>query len=232
MAQATVDVIAACGARVVVPPEQHCCGLVCDDAGDRAGAVQLARATIEALERTAAHFIVTGAASCAIAVLHDYEHLFAGEPDWQERARRLAGRTLDFTTFLARVAELPDGALASGDDYPVTYHNFCGSNNVLKLHAEPRRIVRDVLGLELREMEEAGVCCGFGGSFSAEHPRVSQQVAERKLANADATGAPILVTDNPGCIAHLRGAMHASGRPTRVLHLAELVAERLREVGG
>jgi hypothetical protein len=26
--------------------------------------------------------------------------------------------------------------------------------------------------------------------------------------------------------------MHASGRPTRVVHLAELMAERLREVGG
>ena len=62
-------------------------------------------------------------------------------------------------------------------------------------------------------MEEAGVCCGFGGSFSADHPRVSRMVAERKLANADATGAGVLVTDNPGCIGHLRGAMHASGRP-------------------
>ncbi|HZQ97456.1 MAG TPA: LUD domain-containing protein [Chloroflexota bacterium] len=230
MAQATVDVIAACGARVVVPPEQHCCGLVCDDAGDRAGAVALAKQTIEALDRTAAHWIVTGASSCAIAMLHDYEHIFAGEPAWQERARRLAGRTLDFTSFLSRVAELPDGALANGDDYAVTYHNFCGSNNVLALHDEPRRIIRDVLGLSLHEMEEAGVCCGFGGSFSVEHPRVSQLVAERKLANADATGAQILVTDNPGCIAHLRGAMHASGRPTRVVHLAELVAQRLREV--
>src|SRR5581483_8071876 len=127
MAQATVDVIAACGARVVVPPEQHCCGLVCDDAGDRAGAVALAKQTIEALDRTAAHWIVTGASSCAIAMLHDYEHIFAGEPAWQERARRLAGRTLDFTSFLSRVAQLPDGALANGDDYAVTYHNFCGS---------------------------------------------------------------------------------------------------------
>jgi Fe-S oxidoreductase len=150
---------------------------------------------------------------------------------WEDRARKLAERTLDLTSFLDRVAQLPNGALANDNRYAVTYHNFCGSNNVLKLHEEPRRIVRDVLGLELREMEEAGVCCGFGGSFSADHPRVSQVVAERKLVNADATGASIMVTDNPGCIAHLRGAMHASDRPIRVLHIGELIAERLKEVG-
>src|SRR5205085_5379741 len=107
----------------------------------------LAKATIETLEKTAAHWIVTGASSCAIAVLHDYPHLFADEPMWQERARKLGERTLDLTSFLDRVAALPDGALANDNRYPVTYHNFCGSNNVLKLHEEPRRIVCDVLGL-------------------------------------------------------------------------------------
>jgi iron-sulfur cluster protein len=232
MAQAVVDVIAACGARVVVPEGQHCCGLICDDAGDREGAKRLARHTIEALETVAAHWIVTGGASCAIAVLHDYPHLFADEPAWEERARRLAGRTLDLTTFLTRVADLPVGAFGGLPRHPVTLHNFCGSNNVLKLDAEPRRIVRDVLGLELREMDEAGVCCGFGGSFSADHPRVSRLVAERKMGNIDRTGAPVVVTDNPGCIGHLRGALHASGRATRVVHLAELIAERLREAQG
>ena len=51
--------------------------LICDDAGDRDGARRLARQTIEVLEGVAAHWIVTGAASCAIALQHDYPHLFA-----------------------------------------------------------------------------------------------------------------------------------------------------------
>jgi L-lactate dehydrogenase complex protein LldF len=227
MAQAVVDVIAACGARVVVPEGQHCCGLICDDAGDRAGAIALAKQTIETLESVAAHWIVTGAASCAIAVLHDYPHLFADEPQWQQRARKLAGRTVDFTTFLQEVARVTPLAGLARD--PVTLHNFCGSQNVLRL--DPRRLLTDVLGFELREMDEAGVCCGFGGSFSADHPRVSRMVAERKLSNVDRTGAPVVVADNPGCIGHMRGAMHASDRATRVVHIAELVAGRLREAG-
>jgi len=230
MAQATVDVLAACGARVVMPEGQHCCGLIADDAGDRVGANALAKHTIESLEKLAAHWIVTGGASCAIAMLHDFEHVLAGDPEWQERAVRLSKRVLDLVSFLDEVAQLPAGAIATEDRPAVTYHSFCGSTNVLKLHKQPRRLIAEVLGCELREMEEAGVCCGFGGSFSADHPRVSRLVAERKLANADATGAPLIVTDNPGCIAHMRGALHASGRPTRVMHVAELAAARLRAV--
>src|SRR5207244_9448857 len=108
--------------------------------------------------------------------LHDYEHIFEGELEWQERAARLAGRTRDFTSFLTEVARVPAGALATEVEEArpaVTYHSFCGSTNVLKLHDAPRRLITEVCGCELREMEEAGVCCGFGGSFSIDHPRVA-----------------------------------------------------------
>ncbi len=49
----------------------------------------------------------------------------------------------------------------------------------------------------------------------------------RKLDNAAATGAPVVVTDNQGCIMHLRGGCDASGRPLKIRHIAELVAERI-----
>jgi Fe-S oxidoreductase len=84
-----------------------------------------------------------------------------------------------------------------------------------------------VCGLELRELPEANVCCGFGGSTSFDAPEVARGIVERKLSNIDSTGADVLVTDNPGCVLHLRGAAHASGRRLRVQHLAEIMAARL-----
>ncbi|HWP29288.1 MAG TPA: heterodisulfide reductase-related iron-sulfur binding cluster, partial [Chloroflexota bacterium] len=69
--------------------------------------------------------------------------------------------------------------------------------------------------------------CGFGGFTSLEHPAVARQIAARKLASVGATGAAVLVTDNPGCLLHLRGAAAAAGLPLRVVHLAEIAAERL-----
>ena|SRR5450759_1147624 len=97
------------------------------------------------------------------------------------------------------------------------------------MREEPRRLITEVMGLEMAEMNEASTCCGFGGSVSIDHPRVSKHIVERKLVNIDATGAPLVITDNPGCILHLRGSVDASGRPQRVLHMAELVDERLRQ---
>ncbi len=85
------------------------------------------------------------------------------------------------------------------------------------------------MGLELREMPQSDVCCGFGGSTSLEHPEVSERLLNNKLQNAESTGATLLVSDNPGCLMHLRGGVDAQGKPIRVLHLAQLMAEYLPE---
>jgi L-lactate dehydrogenase complex protein LldF len=191
----------------------------------------MARQTVEVLEKVRADYILTGGASCAIAMLHDYERLFADEPLWQVRARVLAERVIDFTTFMDGVARLAPGVLARPNSpfAPVTYHNFCQSANVLGLEDAPRRLIRDVMGLELREMEESSVCCGFGGSTSVTRPEVARHILARKLENVLRTGARTLVTDNPGCIMHLRGGIEAQHLPVRVLHIAELMAAQLRQ---
>src|SRR5262249_55056267 len=127
-ALAAIRLLRACGARVVVPPGQHCCGLPAFDAGDRARAQAMARHTIARLEGVPADWIVTAAASCAITLGHDYGELFADDAGWRARAERVAARTLDLVTFLDRVARLPAGALArSGAGAPLTYHGFCQS---------------------------------------------------------------------------------------------------------
>jgi len=109
----------------------------------------------------------------------------------------------------------------------VTYHDSCQSINCLGLRSEARHIIQDVLGLELREMPQSDVCCGFGGSTSIEHGDVSERMMNNKLKNAENTGATLLVADNPGCLMHLSGGIDASGRKMRVLHLAQLIAERM-----
>jgi L-lactate dehydrogenase complex protein LldF len=227
-AAAAVKVLRACGARVVVPAGQHCCGLPALDAGDREAARAMARQTIEALEAAKADWIVTAAASCAIAIMHDYAELLRDEPGWRSRAEALAAQTLDLVSFLERVAKPPAGALARGAaGQRFTYHGFCQSTNVLGIGGSAPRLLRDVCGLEVCELPEGEVCCGFGGSTSADHPEVARAIVTRKLDNVAQTGATVLVTDNPGCLLHLRGAADARGMPIRLAHMAELLAERL-----
>src|SRR5438477_224619 len=80
----------------------------------------------------------------------------------------------------------------------VTYHDSCQSCNCLGLRDQARRVIRDGLGLELREMPQSDVCCGFGGSTSIEHPEVAERLLNNKLKNAQSTGATVIVADNPG----------------------------------
>ena len=229
---AIIDTLRALGMRVTLPKALHCCGLPANNMGDGGAAKRMARQTIRTLEATGADMIVSGSASCVAMILQDYLHLFRDEPAWRRRAERLATKVTDFTSFLAGPAGIEPGALKNGAGQVVTYHDSCQGLNALGLREEPRQVLVDLLGVELRELEENTLCCGFGGSFGFDYPEVSKRLMNRKLDNAQATGAPVVLSDNQGCLMHLRGGCDAGGRQLEVKHLAELVAERLRAMGG
>ena len=223
---AAISVLRSCGANVVVPRGQHCCGLVALDSGELRSARRLAKQTIATLEATTADYIVTGAASCAIAMIHDLPRLLRDEPDWHARAERLAQRTLDLLTFVDRVADPPQLQPDGEAGPPVTYHSFCQSTNVMGIAQLGPRLLRRA-GVDLVDLPEMEVCCGFGGSASVDHPEVSRGIVTRKLDNVRSTGARVLCTDNPGCVLHLRGYAAQARLPIEVKHVAEVLALQL-----
>src|SRR5215469_9438283 len=239
MGEAVIKVLRACGVQVTFPQKQNCCGLIALNSGDWADGASMARQTIttleQALEESKADYILSASASCVVSIVQDYMKLFEDlqQQGWLRRARALAEKVVDFTSFLHRVLLAGSTKLAvrksnsKGYEVICTYHDSCQSYNCLGLRSEARYIIRDVLGLELREMPQSDVCCGFGGSTSLEHGEVAERIMNNKLHNAESTGAAVLVADNPGCLMHLRGGVDASGRKMRVLHLAQLIAERL-----
>ncbi len=228
MGVAAIKVIRACWATVTYPDAPSCCGLPALNAGEPDSARRMAKQTIEALESTEADFILSTSASCAVTMKDDYVHLLRDDPDSLERARRLSARIVDFTGFLQRAARLPEGSVPVPSSEPkVTYHDACQTNNVLDIRDEQRRIIVDVMGLKLTEMDDSTMCCGFGGSFSFDHPDVSSRLLNRKLSRAGESDAEIIVTDNPGCIMQMRGGLQARGSEVEVLHLAELMARYL-----
>ncbi len=232
--QAIAETLRHLGVRVAFPAGLNCCGLPAFNMGDDTASKRMARQTIEALEaslaRIPADYIVSGSASCVATLAQDYEHLFRDEPTWLERSRQLGAKVMDFTSFLDQVARLENGSLAGGTVQTITYHDSCQGMNALGLRAEPRRLLVDVLGCELREMTDVPMCCGFGGSFSFDYPEISRRLMDRKLDNAEQTGARTIVTDNQGCIMHLRGGCDAEGRPLEIVHIAELLSQRLQQM--
>jgi len=238
MGEAVIKVLEFNGVRVTFPRAQNCCGLPALNSGDRRDGAAMARQTIVALERALqeneADYVISASTSCVVTIIQDYIRLFEDlqQYGWLERTKALAEKVTDFTHFIDSVIFTSGVSLAqrsnnASPDVVVTYHDSCQSCNSLNLRPEARRIIQDVLGLELREMPQSDVCCGFGGSTSIEHPEVARRLLNNKLNNAESTGAAILVADNPGCLMHLRGGVDATGRKVRVLHLAQLIAEYL-----
>jgi len=217
---ATATLLRAAGARVIIPEEQHCCGLPAHDAGLPSIAKELLAQTIRTFEGP--HDVITPASSCLAMLTHDAPQL---EP---VDAPQLAVRSYDLISYLTTgPGRLPAGSLDDGDRTPITVHRFCQSSNVLGREDAIERFVAEVTGAPVVSLDEAAECCGFGGSTSTRHPEVAEGILGRKLERIDRTGVRIVVTDNPGCILHLRGGMDASGRQVRVLHLAEFLVSRL-----
>ncbi|MGZ3644213.1 MAG: LUD domain-containing protein [Ktedonobacteraceae bacterium] len=237
MGEAAIRVLEACGVRVTYPKKENCCGLIALNSGDRADCARMARQTIvmleQALAESNADYIVGATTSCVVTLTQDYIRLFEDlqQQGWKQRAQTLAEKVMNFASFVDHVLlengrKLPVRKINS-DNVVVTYHDSCQSINCLGLHSEARHIIQDSLGLELREMPQSDVCCGFGGATSIEHGDVSERIMNNKLNNAESTGATVLVADNPGCLMHLRGGVDIGGRRIRVLHLAQLIADQI-----
>ena len=176
--QSIVRALRGLGARVLYPAGLHCCGLPALNSGDVRHGSWMARQTLRALERCDADFIVSGSASCVATLSQDYLHLFRDDPVWLARAESIAQKVIDFTSFVDSVADLPAGSLAYAKRRVVAYHDSCQGLNALGLRGAPRRILRDVLGHEVRDLAESRVCCGFGGELFFRLPADQRAVDE------------------------------------------------------
>jgi L-lactate dehydrogenase complex protein LldE len=83
-----------------------------------------------------------------------------------------------------------------------------------------------VRGLELREMDAAEECCGFGGTFSVKFPEISGGMAGTKIDSIVRTGAKTVVSVDSSCLMQIQGALARAELPVRTMHLAEVLASR------
>jgi Fe-S oxidoreductase len=115
---------------------------------------------------------------------------------------------------------------AGGEPVRVAYHDSCQSLRQLGLRAQPRRLL-SLAGYEVVDLPDIALCCGFGGTFSFDWPRVADRLGGWKLDALGQTGCSVLASDNPGCLMHIAGAARRRGLDVRVAHVLELVSERL-----
>jgi len=221
---AAVTLLEKAGCTVAVP-RQTCCGQPAFNSGDRASARAIAEQVIEAFAPY--DYVVAPSGSCAGMLKIHYPELFHGDPNWRPRADAFAAKTFELTAFLVDVLGVSrvDVTLEAS----ATYHDACSGLRELGVRVQPRRLLGSVRGLVLKEMRDADVCCGFGGTFCVKYPDISNAIVGKKAANVAATGADLLIAGDLGCLMNMAGKLQREGKTVEVRHVAEVLAGMMTE---
>ena len=217
---AMVDLFNRLGLSVSVPGDQTCCGQPAFNAGYRKAARAAAKRFIEIFED--AEVIVCPSGSCVAMVRHHYLELFSGEDQWVDRAVRVGQRTFEFSQYLVDVLGIDD--VGARYDGTVTYHDSCHLLRGLGVAEQPRRLIRNIKGIELVEMNESDKCCGFGGTFSVKYPEISVAMVDEKISHILASGADTVTGCDISCLMNIQGRLSRIGSPVKTIHLAKLLA--------
>jgi L-lactate dehydrogenase complex protein LldE len=151
-----------------------------------------------------------------------YPEVLAGDPVWSLKAKAFAERVHELISFLVDVRGVKSTEAAF--EGRVTYHDSCSGLRELGVKGQPRKLLTAVKGLELAEMADSEVCCGFGGTFSLKYSDISNAMVEKKTANIAAAKPDLVLAGDLGCLMNIVGKMSREGRPIAVRHVAEVLA--------
>jgi len=222
---ATARVLAAEGCDVIIPRGQGCCGALSLHSGREAEAIAFARRTIAMFEQAGVDAVVVNSAGCGSA-MKEYERLLRGsDGGWAERAAEMSGKVRDLAEFLAEL-----GPAAPRHPLPVTaaYHDACHLAHAQRITRQPRDLLRAIPGLTLVEVPDAGTCCGSAGVYNLLQPAAASELGARKAESVQSTGAPLLISANPGCSLQIAFALAERGQDIAVAHTAEVLDASIR----
>ncbi|MGA3036859.1 MAG: heterodisulfide reductase-related iron-sulfur binding cluster [Vulcanimicrobiaceae bacterium] len=221
---ATLRVLSAEGCEVDVPGGQGCCGALSLHSGREEEAKRFARALIDRFDRESYDAIVINAAGCGSA-MKGYDELFAGEPEYREKAARFASRVRDVNELVAGLEpQAPRGRI----DARVAYHDACHLAHAQGIRAEPRRLLQQIPGLELCEIPDGDQCCGSAGTYNLFEPESAREIGDRKADNVLKTQTRLIASANPGCTLQIQSRLRARGESIESMHPIEFLDQSIQ----
>ena len=220
--RAVVEILERLGHEVMFPEGQTCCGQMHANSGYQVEALPLVRGFVAAFRD--AEVVVSPSGSCVAMVRHQYPRLaeLAGDPALAREVEALGPRVFELSELLVGVLGVDDvGAVFP---HRVTYHPSCHAARGLHVGEAPLRLLRQVRGIELVDLEQAEECCGFGGTFAVKNADTSMAMLSDKLQHVIATRAEVCVAADNSCLMHIGGALRRQRAGVRTMHLAEVLA--------
>lgn len=217
-----VKVLKKAGVEVTYNPAQTCCGQIAFNDGFWEQAKHLGEKFIK--DFIDYDYVVGPSASCIGMVRNYYPEMFYNSA-WHNENKYLSKKIYELTDFLVNQIKHPN--LGGRFQTRITFHDGCTALREYGIKEEPRILLSNVDGLDLVEMNDSDVCCGFGGSFSVKHEAISTAMAETKVQNAIYTGAEYIVSTEASCLMHLDAYIKKHQLPIKTMHIADLLAKSI-----
>lgn len=215
-----IKVLEKAGCTVSYNPEQTCCGQPAYNAGFWEESKSICEKFVRETKGTD-ELVVAPSASCAGFIRNYYPKIFDNS-SLHNDVKDLRLRTFEFSEFLVNVLKVEK--LGARLPVKATYHDSCAALRECRIKEEPRKLLANVAGLEIVEMNDVETCCGFGGTFAVKYAPISVGMADQKVSNAMQTGATLIISTDLSCLMHLEGYIRHNNLPIKTMHIADVLA--------
>ncbi len=172
--------------------DEVCCSGVLEDVGYQINE-DLAQKNIDLILATGAKTVITGCPYCY--------RTFDNRPQYST-LREEGIRILHITQFMK------DFDLGVKTDKRVTYHDPCDLGRHCEIYEEPRDTIKKIAHnfVEMPHHHADALCCGAGGGVRGAYAKNSIAMARRRLQEAEAVGAEVVLTECNSCVHNLGNA--------------------------
>jgi glycolate oxidase iron-sulfur subunit len=227
--EATVRVLTANGCEVVIPRSQSCCGALSHHQGQEEQAKTLARQMIDVFADTEIDAVLINASGCG-HTLKEYGHILQDDPFYAEVAKAFTTQVKDVQEFLATVGLTTPLSPLQDTPLKLVYQDACHMLHGQKISLQPRQLLRQIPGVQLREPIDAALCCGSAGIYNILQPAVAEELGRQKVTNLLNTGAEAIASANIGCFVQIQKHLALQGVECPVLHPMQLLDYSIRGI--
>jgi glycolate oxidase iron-sulfur subunit len=228
---ALIKILKFLGFDIFIPKKQLCCGAPAYFTGDFKTTEELIKHNLDyfATFIDEVEAILVPEATCTAMLKKDYrEYIDHYLPEYRELHKKVASKIFGTTYWLTHYTDLEErlAQLEGGEGPTITYHDACHFARVFGIKEEPRRLLNQVG--ELREMEGADVCCGFGGiTIQTERFQLARQEGLYKANLIKKVEADYISAECSACRIQITEHLDKVGDRKLFRHPLELIADRI-----
>ncbi len=225
---ATMRVLTANGCEVVIPKSQGCCGALSHHQGEEDQARSFAKQMIDIFDAQNVDYVLINASGCG-HTMKEYGHLLKDD-EYADRAAQFVLKVRDVQEFLAEVGLTATLSALQDEPLSMVYQDACHMIHGQKITAQPRKLLRQIPGVTLKEPIDAALCCGSAGVYNIFQPEIAEELGQQKATNLTRTGATVIASANIGCYVQISKHLEMQGKAIPVLHPMQLLDYSIRGV--